>query len=367
MARVSAPTIGLATKEYEAWLRKQTAVVERDLRWKHEAMAASPLAFLRATYYRWAQRWPIECRALSGAPMIQAIGDSHVENFGTWRDAEGRLAWGVNDFDETAVLPYTNDLIRLATSAALAWKDGRLRLEPKAQCKHFLSGYRVRLADGARPIVLAEKHGELGESVLRHPIDAPRFWNEKLGRDLRPTPVASTQCRRVLNRALPPGARILAVRARVAGLGSLGRARFVAVAEWMGGRIARETKALVPAATVWAHGETPTERPDHILESFLPAVPRSPDPFLAISRGWIVRRLAPDSDKIRIEKVDARDREAELLELMGQELANVHLGSRPSNARAISRDLDSRDPTWLAKAMRRMVARTEDDFAAWRT
>jgi uncharacterized protein (DUF2252 family) len=36
-----------------------------------------------------------------------------VNSFGTWRDLEGRLCWGVDDFDESYWLPYTNDLVRL--------------------------------------------------------------------------------------------------------------------------------------------------------------------------------------------------------------------------------------------------------------
>ena len=55
-----------------------------------------------------------------------AVGDMHVENFGTWRDAEGRLVWGVNDFDEAAKMPYTIDLVRLAASAMLAGGAGHL-------------------------------------------------------------------------------------------------------------------------------------------------------------------------------------------------------------------------------------------------
>src|SRR5208337_2615839 len=39
---------------------------------------------------------------------------------------------------------------------------------------------------------------------------------------------------------------------RVAGLGSLGHARYVAIADWHGGRIAREAKALVQSSTCWA-------------------------------------------------------------------------------------------------------------------
>ena len=46
-----------------------------------------------------------------------AVGDIHIENFGTWRDNDGRLIWGVNDFDEAAEMPYALDLVRLTTSA----------------------------------------------------------------------------------------------------------------------------------------------------------------------------------------------------------------------------------------------------------
>jgi len=42
------------------------------------------------------------------------------KNFGTWRDGDGRLVWGVNDFDEAAVMPYPLDLVRLAASIRLA-------------------------------------------------------------------------------------------------------------------------------------------------------------------------------------------------------------------------------------------------------
>jgi uncharacterized protein (DUF2252 family) len=58
------------------------------------------------------------CAQLADAPQVLAVGDLYTENFGTWRDAEGRLVWGVNDLDEAHPLPYTNDLVRLATRAA---------------------------------------------------------------------------------------------------------------------------------------------------------------------------------------------------------------------------------------------------------
>ena len=39
---------------------------------------------------------------------------------------------------------------------------------------------------------------------------------------------------------------------RIAGLGSLGRERYVAIADWRRGKIAREAKALVTSAYAWA-------------------------------------------------------------------------------------------------------------------
>src|SRR5437868_13651106 len=86
-----------------------------------------PFSFFRATYYRWTQQFDALDRSLSKAPVVLAVGDLHLENYGTWRDALGRLAWGINDFDEAFPLPYTNDLLRLATSvpSQCAFATGR--------------------------------------------------------------------------------------------------------------------------------------------------------------------------------------------------------------------------------------------------
>ena len=108
--------------------------------------ATARFVFLRATYWRWAEIIPEICPDLMSAPPVLAVGDIHLENYGTWRDREGRLVWGVNDFDEAAEMPYTLDLARLSTSAALAVPaDEKQR---QTQGKAILEGY----ADGlARP------------------------------------------------------------------------------------------------------------------------------------------------------------------------------------------------------------------------
>ena len=102
-------------------LRRQlgSALVRKDLRKKYAEMAKGPFPFLHATYYLWAEEILNVCPELAGAPPVVAVGDIHLENFGTWRDNDGRLIWGVNDFDEAAEMPYALDLVRLGVSAVL--------------------------------------------------------------------------------------------------------------------------------------------------------------------------------------------------------------------------------------------------------
>jgi uncharacterized protein (DUF2252 family) len=133
---------------FEAWLRTQCEVVEADLDYKHDRMTKSPFIFLRATFFRWAGRIEKICPDLKDAPSALSVGDIHCENFGTWRDSEGRPVWGVNDFDEAAVIPYAFDLVRLAASVRLA---PDVQIDNSHAAATLFEGYRKGL-DKPRPI-----------------------------------------------------------------------------------------------------------------------------------------------------------------------------------------------------------------------
>ena len=126
-------TIHQSARQYEDWLRKQLHgdVREQDLAKKHDKMRESAFVFLRATYWRWAETIFDVCPDLTDGTEVLAVGDIHLENYGTWRDVDGRLAWGVNDFDEAAEMPYGLDLVRLAC-------EGRVGLQLRPQLlPHF--------------------------------------------------------------------------------------------------------------------------------------------------------------------------------------------------------------------------------------
>ena len=100
-------TIRKSARQYENWLREQLHgdVLDQDLAKKHDKMRKSAFVFLRATYWRWAEMIFDVCPDLVNGTQLLAVGDIHIENYGTWRDVDGRLVWGVNDFDEAAQMP----------------------------------------------------------------------------------------------------------------------------------------------------------------------------------------------------------------------------------------------------------------------
>ncbi|HZF14071.1 MAG TPA: DUF2252 family protein [Thermoanaerobaculia bacterium] len=362
MKRSNRETIHEATARYEVWLGGQLTLLPEDLEQKHAAMQQDLFSFLRATYYRWAQLWPEEAGQTAKAPEVLAVGDLHVENFGTWRDAEGRLVWGINDFDEASRLPYTNDLARLATSAHLAIAAGHLTIGPRDACAAILAGYRESLEKEGRPLVLAEHWHALRQLASARLKDPEVFWQTLDALPTLPADQLPPRAARSLADLLPePGLEQRLVH-RVAGLGSLGRQRFVVLADWKGARIAREAKAAAPSACAWAHG---AEKEGKVLyKSLLASAVRCPDPFVTVKRRWILRRLAPDCSRVELSQLPQAQDETRLLHAMGWETANVHLGSR--TAHALLLDLAARPADWLHESASRMRERVEADWEAWK-
>lgn len=317
-------------------------------------MRESAFVFLRATFFRWMQLWPKRCPALDEAPEVTGVGDLHLENFGTWRDEEGRLIWGVNDVDEACKIPYTLDLVRLATSAVLAIREGQLNITPQSACRAILDGYSASMKKHGFPSVL-DGHDFLRSIVLNRPRDPAHYWTRLLS-----FPRAAGKVpRKKLRAQMPdPKAKCTFVH-RVAGVGSLGRERFVAIAEGRDTFVAREAKALLPSAAAWARDE---KHPKIYVEDLLEHAVRVPDPSFVVTGRWMIRRLAPDCARIELTDLPAERDERRLLRAMGWETANLHLGSR---RKKVAKHLEDQKRRWLEEAAEEMAAATTDDFRAW--
>src|SRR5215510_12608586 len=205
---------------YEDWLHRQLKgdVVTSDLARKHEKMKEGPFAFLRATYWRWAETILEVCPDLAEATTVLGIGDAHLENYGTWRDLDGRLAWGVNDFDEAAPMPYALDVLRLAVSALLACGP-RPGVSAEDICSKILDGYTEGLCNPC-PIVLDRDYAWLREKVIVSDKARAKFWKKIAEAKVKSPPA---RFRKALVAAMPEAQLAMKIAPRSVGAGSLGR------------------------------------------------------------------------------------------------------------------------------------------------
>lgn len=348
-----------ATRAYERWLRTHVATSVHDLKLKHEKMSSGGLPFLRATFYRWVTLWPEACPELLRSPKVLAVGDLHIENFGTWRDMEGRLVWGVNDFDEAYPAPYTCDLVRLATSALLAVHEKQFSVSASAACDAILGGYSETIGNGiGDAFVLEERNTALRAIVLSDQRDPARFWSKL-------TKLKSVEAPREVDKLLRKSLAAVDGHGRIvhpaAGLGSLGRPRYALLGTRQRGYVAREAKAIVPSAFAWA--ERPKEQ-KLFYNAILKRAVRSPDPFTKCKNGWLIRRLAPHCSKIDLADFARPRDEVLILTAMGSETANVHLGAS-AIAPSFRRDLKRLGRHWLYESALKMRDITLADWKNW--
>ena len=215
-------------------------------------MAASAFAFLRGSYPVWLDRFATDA-AHDAPPVPLGVGDLHVENFGTWLAPAGE-AFGVNDYDETGPVPFTNDLVRLATSAVLAVRAGHLRLDPKDIAEHLWAGYGASQG-GAAGVAFGDEsvpHVAAVAAMWRaaHP-DTAQFWKRidalpDAPPGASPEPVA--------------GFALHTRRIRTAGLGSRDHLRLMLEGELDGERAAFERKPLGPDGGELPRGRRPEAR-----------------------------------------------------------------------------------------------------------
>jgi hypothetical protein len=422
-----------ATERYLSWLGTKVTLVPKEVEKRHKRLAEStPFEFLRATFYRWAQWWPEVCADLNHAaiPLVLGVGDLHAENFGTWRDTEGRLVWGVNDFDECSYLPYTNDLVRLAASARFAMEEQAIldledvkelpkkerkeaikkhmkefRAQEKVQqhvheacsaaCMAILGGYcdglHIQFQDaehkdsersaGRGPFVLAEKHDWLREIVLNKLRERQEDGDEVKGQDaeddfdeffadMQALPYVNDIVPRsawdALSQSMPEPGVSFRICKRDAGLGSLGRQRFTAVVDdWCGGILVREAKALAPSAWLW-WDETRQDTTELLYQEALLHAVRARDPWMRLyleppKHSWVVRRLAPDSGKVKLKDLPKGGKlEEHLWRAMGREIANVHVLLGDVRADLVTRN---ENLAWLCQAANMMVDKIVEDWS----
>ncbi len=261
----------------------------------------------------------------------------------------------MNDFDDAALLPYPYDLVRLATSARLA---SGLAGSPNDRVDGILSGYQRGL-ENPKPWILDGSQvwmqALLGRAMSRLGIAEDAVNASVPARALPPHVLAA------LIAQLPHDTTDLVFMTRQRGGGSLGRPRYLVEGRWRGGPVCREAKALVPSSWDWASGI-----PGVGGQSLMVAEGRfrSPDPFLSLTVGYMVRRIAYDSEKIDLTDSDTKAFGADVLGAMGSDLAAIHLSGNVDPV-ALRADIRDRKKGWLVEASARAADEVTLDFEKW--
>lgn len=338
-------------------LRRQPKLLVR----KWSRMAASPFAFLRGASGLWGEALRREPKLLHGFPgRGVVVGDLHLENFGTFQTARGP-AFHVNDFDEAFVGPWAFDLLRLLTSVLLA--RGELSVSGTAvlSLADALVEGHARGVGGARQTpprfvqALVAKAGRAEEEkLLKKKLDS----KERLVRDgerMLPAPQAVVkavpEALRTWAAALSPRVRelerleVLDVVRRVAGTGSLGVERVLALCRGNGRRVLVELKQARGSPS-----DPVATSPERLVELMRKALPAMPAGF-----GWsrlaglpvVVHPLHAGEAKLEASGLPAEEL-PELMHYLGYVTGQVHRNGADEHGR------------WSGAQARQLVARASD-------
>jgi uncharacterized protein (DUF2252 family) len=305
---------------------------------KAERMIASPLALLRGSapvFYELLERHPTLADGPGGEGWL--VGDAHLENFGAYRAGplsvgetpeshkKESVVFDLNDFDDAFIGPWRFDVVRLATSLVLVGReigtDGALTLD---LCEALLDAYTNAVFGG--------KKAPLAPRPVMALVDKVRSRSRKELLDARTT-VTKGQRRFVRGTRYEPLKAKLRVKAerafakfvkrspeasrvpaealevmdaafRVAGTGSLGCLRVALLLRGRGGTDGgwvfdmKQEDEPSAACIVRPPKLEPAERVHNALTACLARPPRMAGTTKLRGMSMLVRRLAPQEDKL---------------------------------------------------------------------
>lgn len=319
---------------------------------KYQALAESPFRFFRGTAHLF---WEDMAKMADWKDKTSAwcCGDLHLENFGSYRAANGQVYFDINDFDEAALAPASWELARFIVSIHAAgdtWGIGTK--EANSLSGEFLQAYVDALKGGKAYAIEKETTSPLIRSFIEQvekrtddTMLAKRI-EQKTGTIRKDNGKAldpSAGQRKVAFHAFEsymkthmPGmiARDLAIR--VAGTGSLGVERFIILAD------DKDTKRPILFDLKGSHVSalamhSPVRQPKWKRESerivtiqrLMPyALPRFLDVVVDGKADFILRQLQPSADKFDHASCKGKPTlMAELLREMASALASAQIRS----------------------------------------
>jgi len=144
---------------------------------RYGRMLASPFTFFRGAAAVMASDLAPEPRT---GLHVQLCGDAHLSNFGSFAGPDRRLAFGVNDFDETLPGPFEWDVKRLVASFEVAGRDRGFGARQRTSIDRAVArSYRLAMRGFAELRALELWYIQIDRDLE----DIVKEWSSRIGRD----------------------------------------------------------------------------------------------------------------------------------------------------------------------------------------
>lgn len=325
---------------------------EPTLKRKYALMAIDPFTFYRATcflFYEDLAKNPI----INRGPLAWICGDLHLENFGSYRATNGLVYFDINDFDEAQLAPALWEVLRFLCSIGLATETWNYsQQEASSLMETALSTY-VDLLRAGKPYAIerevsppliqdffdkAERERE--KDLLKERVDKKKqklllIQDKTFALDQGKKEFVQNTLNQFLNQK-GQSLKVADVAFRIAGTGSLGVARYVALAwdeskeKWRlldikkstASSLAQHLKVLQPKWESEAHRIVGAQ---HFMQY---ALPRFIDPIKIGEEDFVIKQLQPSAQKIDHQLCKSKLKNSETIIItMAQALASAQLRS----------------------------------------
>jgi uncharacterized protein (DUF2252 family) len=319
---------------------RQTVLAKR----RNLKMARSAHAYVRGNtvkFYEWLES--VSASQLPHGPSIWICGDCHVGNLGPLASADGSVAIGIRDLDQTVIGNPAHDLIRLGLSLATAARGSDLPGVTTARLlEAMVTGYERAISHPNRDCSKDYEACQSIKVVLRQALK--RKWRqlaEERIKDLRPTiplgecfwPLSSSEKRDIdrLFRTEEAANLVKCLRQRdnhdhiavadaaywVKGCSSLGRLRYAVLVsigknkKGMAGFCFMDIKEAAPVAAPHdAHSSMPRNNAERMVKGACSLSPSLGERMLVsrvCDRAVVLRELLPQDLKLEIETLTSEE------------------------------------------------------------
>lgn len=344
------------------------SLVER----KFEKMSENPFSFFRGSCHLFYEDFSLETS--QNAPIVWICGDLHTENFGTYKGANRLVYFDINDFDESILAPATLEITRLLTSIFVAADTYQLSIEEARDLAHIcVDAYSSALQYGkagsleretARGVVKKLLHS-VQHRTRREFLDARTKKNKNsriiIDDNKRYFEIEEAQTQAItkcvedfgVKRGEEGFFRVLDVKRRVAGTGSLGVERFAVLIEGNGSphkNYLLDIKEALPSALAscveqkfaiqqpsWQNEAWRVIEVQHRMQFQTPHLLST----VQISdKNYILRELQPTQDKLDLTELRGKyKRFATAIATMGELTAFAQIRSAGRQGSAIADEL----------------------------